>query len=146
MTVDKTFYASGFLYHPYTQKILLQQSSSLPSFMSPWSLFSTECKENEEAGGVFKHIIFDLLRVKIAAIDNIYSYFNEKTSKDHVVVYSVLEKLQDFPAKNNSVFAWFSFKDILKLHINDQVRHDIIVGQRVILASERKNRGEYTFQ
>lgn len=140
--MHKTFYASGFLYHSPTQQILLQQHFSV----SPWSLFGSAYTEKEEPEEVFKNVISKLLHIKIAIIDTVYSYFNEKTKINQVVVYSELDKLQNFSPKKGLTFAWFSFKEVRKLQISEQTKHDIVVGQRVIQASERKSRGEHTFQ
>lgn len=144
--MHKKFCASGFLYHSPTQQILLQQHLSLSSPASSWSLFSSAYTEKEEPEKVFKNVISKLLHIKITTINTVYSYFNEKTNINQVVVYTELNKLYNFTPKNELSFAWFSFKDVLKLQATEQIKHDIVVGQRVIQASERKNRGEHTFQ
>lgn len=144
--MHKTFYASGFLYHSPTQQILLQQHLSSPSSINQWSLFGSAYLEKDDPAEAFKKEIFDLLNIKIATIYPVYSYLDEKTNVNHVVVYAELENIQDFPPKEDLTFAWFSFKDVLKLQASKQTKHDIVIGQRVIQASERKNLSEQTFQ
>jgi hypothetical protein len=102
--------------------------------------------EKEEPEALFKNIIFKLLDIELGAVQPIYSYLNENTNEFQYIVYSLLSESQNFSLKNNPTFAWFSFKEILKLKISEQTKHDIIVGQRVIEAAGRKSRGEHTFQ
>jgi len=145
--MHKIFYARGFLFHSSSQQILLQQQI-LPSstLVSPWSLFNGLYKEDDKPEEVFKNVIFNLLRIKIGTIYPVYSYHNESTKTNQVIMYALLKKQQDFLPTNEATFSWFSFKEILKLPMTEQMRHDIIVGQRVIAASERKSRGEHTIQ
>lgn len=144
--VHKNFYASGFLYHPSSQQILLQQNNLTPSTSSSWLLFGGRCLEKEDPKALFENIIFELLDIKIKVVRSIYSYLNENTGESQYLVYSKLSKFQNFSSKSGLKFAWFSFKDILKLKIREQTKHDIVVGQRVIEAARRKSRGEHTFQ
>lgn len=144
--MHKKFYASGFLYHSPSQRILLQQSNSIPPTSSSWLLFGGQYLEKEDPKALFENIIFKLLDIKIKVVRPIYSYFNYTTGEFQYIVYSQLSKFQNFSSKNGLTFAWFSFKDVLKLKITEQTKHDIVVGQRVIEATERKSRGEHTFQ
>lgn len=144
--MHKRYYASGFLYHFPTQQILLQQRSpSSSNETSPWSLFGGLYGEKEQPGMVFKKIIYDLLHVKIGDIKPVYSYLNEKAGTRTTILYSEIKKFQKFSPVNGMLFAWFSFKDVLRLNIAEQTKHDIVIGQRVIHAVERKNRGEFTY-
>lgn len=142
--MHKNFYASGFLYNPYSQQILLQQQALSTTLFSPW-LFGGFYKEKEAPEIIFKNIIFDLLDIRIDAVYPVYSYFNENTSTNQIIVYSELKVFQNFSSKNGIAFVWFSFKDVAKLHIAEQIKHDIVVGQRVIDAALRKQRGEHSF-
>lgn len=144
--MHKKFYASGFLYHPPSQRILLQQNKSIPPISSSWLLFGGQYLEKEDPKALFKDIIFKLLNIEIGVVHPIYSYLNKNTGEFQYVVYSQLSKFQNFSSKSGLTFAWFSFKDVLKLKITEQTKHDIVVGQRVIEAAERKSRGEHTFQ
>src|SRR5438128_599726 len=112
--MHKKFYASGFLVHLPSQKILLQQQALNPS--APWFLFTGTFTENEEPHEVFKDIAFELLRIKIKLVHPVYTYVNENTGIHQAVMYAELDTLQNFPPKNGSAFAWFSFKDVTKLN------------------------------
>lgn len=144
--MHKNFYASGFLYHPQSQQILLQQNNSIANVSSPWLLFGGHYSEKEHPEGLFKNIILNLLDIEIGVVHPIYSYLNENNEAFQYVVYSRLNKFQNFSSKNNLNFAWFTFKEILKLKITPQTKHDIVVGQRVIEAAVRRSLGEHTFQ
>lgn len=142
----KKFYASGFLYHLPSQQILLQQQTpTLPAIASPWFLFNNSYSEREEPNEIFKNIIFDLLHIKIDNIHPVYSYVNDNTNTYQTIIYSELQEFQDFSPKNGLTFCWFSFKDVLKLYASEQIKHDIVVGQRVIDAKRRKSEGKHTF-
>lgn len=144
--MHKGFYASGFLYDSQTERILLQQHGTTISAASPWFLFEGNYEESEEPEALFKTLIHNTLNVHVASVYPIYTYFNEILEKYHSVVYATVNEAKKFSAKNNCIFEWFSFKEISKLNLTDQTKHDIIVGQRVIDAAGRKSRGEHTFQ
>lgn len=140
------FYASGFLYHPSSQQILLQQNNSISYTSSSWLLFGGLYLQKEEPEALFKNIVLKLLDIEIRIVHPIYSYLNEDTGEFQYVVYSHLNKFHNFSSKNGLTFTWFSFKEVPKLKITEQTKHDIVVGQRVIEAARRKRRGEHTFQ
>jgi hypothetical protein len=142
--MHKDFYAGGFLFNPYSEKILLQQLTGDPQLSSPWFLFGNACFEKDNPHEIFTKKIFELLNIKIKKVFFIYSYTNEFVLKKQSIVYSEVEKLQNFPSKNGYSFAWFSFKEVLKLQTTKQMKHDIVVGQRVIEAATRKKLGEYS--
>lgn len=141
--MHKDFYAGGFLFNPYSEKILLQQHTTDPQSSSPWFLFGNACFEQDSPNEIFTKKIFELLNIKIKDVFSVYSYTNEFVLKKQSIVYAEFEKLQNFPSKNGYSFAWFSFKEVLKLQITKQMKHDIVVGQRVIEAATRKKLGEY---
>ncbi|MGH7245396.1 MAG: hypothetical protein ACREGI_00495 [Candidatus Levyibacteriota bacterium] len=143
--MHKTFCASGFLFHLPSQQILLQQHLPSPSYHgSSWFLFGGKHTEKDQPEEIFQKIVEDLLDIKVSAVQPIYSYVHEETGENHVIVYAKLKKMQNFPAKKGVQFAWFSFRDVLKLQVDEQTKHDIVVGQRVIEAAGRKSRGEHT--
>ncbi|HEV2339425.1 MAG TPA: hypothetical protein VGT05_01510 [Patescibacteria group bacterium] len=141
--MHKTFYASGFLYHLPSEQILLQQDTSLYNHASHWFLFCRKYTKNENPEEVFQKIIFDFLGIEAVSVQPVYSYENEHANQ--CIFYSELEALQNFSSKNGLTFKWFTFKDVEKLKIMEQTKHDIVVGQRVINAASRKRRGEHTF-
>ena len=140
--MHKTLYASGFIYHLPTEQILLQK---LQSIVSPWILFEQIYIEHEQPETIFKDNILKLLCIKIDTVYPIYSYINETTKNNRSLFYATTEDLQEFLPKDNYMFRWFSFKEVLKIQTTEQTKHDIVVGQRVIEATERRRRGEHTF-
>lgn len=144
IVMHNDFYASGFLYHPVSQKILLQQNSSQPA-TSSWTLFGTSCQEKDDPEIILKHVISSLLGIQTKKILPVYSYANEEKNVRQYIGYAIAKTKKTISLKNDFQFAWFSFKEILKLHIDTQTKHDIVVGQRVIEAQERKRLGLHTF-
>ena len=144
--MHKGFYASGFLYHLPSGQILLQQSTLGPS--SLWSLFGKQGLYKESAEVTFQRVIYDLLHVKLplATIYPIYTYFYKDIHKEHTVVYAEAEDMQRFSSLNTVRCAWFTLKQVLKLDLLEQTRHDITVGQRVISARMRKSLGLQTLE
>ena len=143
--MHKDFYVSGFLYHRKTQQILLQQLITADSG-AEWSLFEGDCLDKETAGEAFKRIIQTHLNLELKPknIFPIYSYFHDKKGKNNFLHYAISKKLEKFPESADKAFAWFSLKQIQKLHIPNQIKQDIIVGQRVIDSAVRKSLGQQT--
>jgi hypothetical protein len=136
VVLRKTSYPHGFLYHPESQQILLQQNSSDPK--SAWTLLESA------AGGNFQQVVAKLLKLKLQteAIHPVYDYAAK--GKKHFISYAETPNLQDFPATENLSFAWFTAKQISKLCLVDQTKQDIIVGRRVIDSRVRRAAGEWT--
>lgn len=139
------FYASGFLYHQRSQQILLQQQS--PANSEPmWFLFGGEGVKKETGEETFARVINEILRLKlkITAVFPVYKYFHEEMKKDHYISYAKIGKLEKFPAGKTTVFAWFNFKQVQKLNLSQQTKHDIMVAQRVIDSATRRSLGQQT--
>jgi len=145
--MHKDFYASGFLYHPKTQQILLQQPTTADTG-TEWSLFEGESLNEETTEETFKRIIYFHLRLELKPknIFLIYSYFHDDKGKDNFIHYAIVRKLEKFPDTKKTLFSWFTFKQIQKMHISNQVKQDIIVGQRVIDSAMRKSLGQQTIE
>lgn len=123
----KNISSRGFLYHPDTHSILLQQHNPTNT-ESPWSLLA-----------------FSKLEFLKAKIHSVYDYFNEPTGENTSVSYVEVQELSDFPQEDNTIFAWFSHKEISKLkNISLQTKQDLTVGQRVIDSEARKVSGQQT--
>lgn len=139
--MHKDFYASGFLFHPRSQQILLQQQNSADT-ESVWDLFGDKRLDKETEEETFRRAIYSNLRLKLKprAIKPVYSYYREDKNKNNYICYAKVEKLEKFQNKKN-LFAWFTFKQIQKLNVSEQTRQDILVGQRVIYSSVRKRLG-----
>ena len=145
--MHKDFYASGFLYHPKSQQILLQQPNTADSG-TEWSLFEGEGLDEETAAETFKRVIFAHLRLELKPknIFPIYSYFHDNKGKNNFIHYAIVKKLETFPNTKKALFSWFTFKQIQKLRISNQIKQDIIVGQRVIDSAVRKSLGQQTIE
>lgn len=143
--VHKLSYVSGFIYYPPTQQILLHQLSLDPT-ASSWSLFGKQHDETKQPEAVFKDIVSKLLHKNFNEVYPIYSYIEESSDITHTLLYALATELEDFPPQQGHTFQWFTFKELVKLPIDEQTKHDIVVGQRVIEAAGRKERGEHTFQ
>lgn len=145
--MHKDFYASGFLYHPKSQQILLQQPNTADAG-TEWSLFEVECVGKETAVDAFKRIIHSHLHLELKPknIYPIYSYFHDEKGKTNFLHYAIVRKLETFPSTKKTIFSWFTFKQIQKLHIPNQIKQDIIVGQRVIDSAVRKSLGQQTIE
>jgi hypothetical protein len=145
--MHKDFYASGFLYHPKTQQILLQQPNTA-DLETGWSLFEGEGLKNESAQETFKRVIYLHLHLALKPknIFPIYSYFHEGKGKNNYIHYAIVRKLETFPNTKKTLFSWFTLKQIQKMHIPDQIKQDIIVGQRVIDSAMRKSLGQQTIE
>ena len=131
--VHNANYASGFLYHPSTEKILLQLTPENRD-ASLWSLFSDR-QTVEDQADFFQKIIFDQLRIllQLTAIVPIYDYMRPARRETHFIYYAEVEhddmKLRP---KRGCTVRWFTQKEIMKLSLPPQVRHDIMIGTRVI--------------
>ena len=145
--MHKDFYASGFLYHLPSKQILLQQQSTLVK-SSLWSLFGKKGLSKESPETTFQRVIYNLSHVKLplATIYPVYTYFYKDINKNHAVVYAEVENMQQFSSLNKIKCAWFTMKQALKLDLSEQTRQDITVGQRVINARMRKSLGLQTLE
>lgn len=139
--MHKKFYASGFIYHEPTGQILLQKPHILPS-TSTWTLIGAFYEESEKPEDAFKQAVKELLNIEIDKSYFVYTYFDDKMNTDKYIFYAIINEKIEYPTKNDQAFQWFTFKEILKIQASTQVKHDVVVGQRVIEAQLRKDRGE----
>lgn len=136
--MHKTFYASGFLYHPPTQQILLHQSDEDGITLST---FGVKNKGIEKPLETFKRIILQALGVELLDknIFEVYEYFNAELNSQSVVFFANVKKPSlDFELNGVDSVGWFPLKQISKLKLSNKVKQDIIVGQRVIAYLERQ--------
>jgi hypothetical protein len=144
--MHKYFYASGFLYYPPSDQILLQapKDSGSPS----WSLLGAIGASGDKPEEVFLRVIRELLQTDVTSdtIRPVYNYFHTEMKKDQHVFYAQVKTKPVLPDGLEANFAWFTDKQISKLPLSKQTRHDIIIGQRVISALERKRLGQHTFE
>jgi hypothetical protein len=143
--MHKDFYASGFLYHPNSQQILLQQQNSA-SDNPGWSLFGKKAVKDKSGEETFKQLFYEEFNIKLSKnkIKSVYYYFSKELNKDQNIYYAEVKSLHRFSKSKKNGLAWFTFKQIQKLNLSDQTKHDIIVSQRVIDSSIRKSLGQQT--
>ncbi len=141
--MHKDFYASGFLYHSRTQRILLQKEKQTDPNSSVWSLFYAKAEKDETDKDCFRRLIKSLFKIEldIKSIFSVYDYFHDDLKKNNFISYAKVKKLEDFNGKN-AEYKWFDFKETLKLKLAPQTKQDIMVMQRVINSSIRKTKGE----
>jgi hypothetical protein len=136
--MHKAFYASGFLYHPPTQQILLHQSDEDGMTLST---FGDKNKSNENAIDTFKRAILKSLALDLPNknIFEVYDYFHSGYGTHCFVFFANFRKQTlDFELNGVDTVGWFPLKQISKLKLSDKIRQDIIVGQRVISYLERQ--------
>ncbi len=139
--MHKKFYASGFIYHEPTGQILLQKPQ-LSETSSKWTMIGAFYEESEKPEEAFIQAVKELLGIQIDTPYFVYTYFDDKENTDRHIFYAIINEKSDYPPKNDQSFQWFTFKEILKIQASQQVKHDVVVGQRVIEAQLRKDRGE----
>ncbi len=134
--MHKAIYASGFLYHSPSQQILLQQTADNNNVLC---LFTGNSKNGEIATIIFQRIILQKLGITIPleSINPVYDYYYKEVSADHFIQYAEVTDTEfATELQQQGAVGWFPLQKISKLKLPDQVRHDIIIGQRVIRAAE----------
>lgn len=128
--MHKSFYASGFIYHPPTKQILLQQL--LIDNKEKLVLFRGISRNGYDPQTVFKQTIDNALKenFSLRSIRPIYDYIHEKLG-EHFIFYVEIGGIKPkiYSAKKT---AWLSLAKLSKFEMSEQTRHDIIVGERVI--------------
>lgn len=134
MSLTKKCYIGGFLYHPDSQKILLQQNRDGEKQI--WGLLGGVGERN------FHGAVTKVLKLKLhpKAVLPIYDYAFK--GEKRFISYVEVEKLVEFPATKTYSFKWFTIKEISKLPLSVQTKQDITVGRRVIDSQIRKEAGE----
>jgi hypothetical protein len=143
--MHKKFYASGFLYHSRSQQILLQQQISANK-EPMWFLFGGEGSGDDNGEEAFSRVIDDILNIKLklSAVFPVYKYFHEEMKRDNYIIYAKIGRLEKFLETKDTVFGWFNFKQVQKLNLSEQTKHDIMVAQRVIDSATRRSLGQQT--
>lgn len=133
--MHKYFYASGFIYHSPTQKILLQRTTS--SSDTSFDFFSGKGYGTDDPAAVFQKVIQDQLgiNVPLELIIPVYDYTPDDLQRKCCILYADIVNVgtpEDFEKTNNA--QWFTTKQLSKLKLPKQTEHDITIGQRVIRA------------
>mgnify|MGYP001564319494 CR=1 FL=1 len=72
------------------------------------------------------------------SIFSVYDYIDKIDRKTHLVFYGLIPQIKEFKETKEGQLSWFQFKRAFKLKFPDQVKHDIIIAQRVINAHSRE--------
>jgi len=138
--MHKSFYASGFLFEPKTQQILLYQPATKNETPALWSTVGGISRGKEDALSAFKRIAQENLktRLNLKKVYPVYDYFNNKLEKKNYVFYAEVESLKKIQPLHGGNFSWFTFKQISKLPFSKETKNDIIVAERVIKAHARE--------
>lgn len=138
--MHKAVYASGFLYHPPTQQILLQRPSDTDT-ASPWFLFTVIKRQHETLPVAFQRAIAEQLHIKLPLknIFQVYDYEDESLQARNVIHYAEVKTLgAKTKTEAGNTLQWCTIRQINKLPLSEQTRQDIVIGQRVILANQRE--------
>lgn len=143
--MHKDLYASGFLYHPRSQQILLQQSTD-PNDKQKWSLFEGKRLVDESSEEAFKRIALEILNIKLnhSSIHLVYEYFHPQMGRNQSITYAEVKTQKKLMATKGLLFGWFTFRQISRLGLSEQTKQDLTVGQRVIDSAMRKSLGQRT--
>jgi hypothetical protein len=131
--VHKPFYASGFLYHSASQKILLQQPISESE--TKLVMFREKSENGNDPVKVFQKCVENCLGISVPleAIHPIYDYVHDKLGEHFIFYVEVTDaEPKQYASKNKT--QWLPLAKLSKQNISEQTRHDIIVGERVIRA------------
>jgi hypothetical protein len=129
--VHKPFYASGFLYHSPSQQILLQQSTH--NQMVTFDLFRGKNKNGNDPKTVFRQCVEKALKTTIseASVHTIYDYVHSTLGDQYVFYVEITDQIPT-SYKTNTNPTWMLLSKLGKFTMNEQTRHDILIGERVI--------------
>lgn len=140
--MHKDFYANGFLFHSLSNQVLLQQPESPPDVVVPWSLLGGLVTDTIDPETAFKNTIKTMLGLTLDVVYPVYTYGVEAGETAHHIFYGELDQTAQFAPKQGMTFSWFTFKQVISLNTSEQVKHDIVIGQRVIDAAVRQKLGQ----
>ena len=142
--MHKGFYASGFLFNSSSQQILLQQTADT-SDGNVWGLFGRNVRNEQDTKTQFQAIFIDLFSFQLNLNDifEVYSYESPQFKNIQTIYYAEIpDEVFTIPA--NVQAEWFSFKQIQKLPLVPQAKHDIMIAKRVIESHKRRSLGLHT--
>lgn len=129
--MSKQVCVSGILFDTKKEQLLLVKQTS--SENSPWEMVCALV--SEASPQAFTSIISSKLGCTISskAIRDVYDYDDTHRKLSCYVYVSLIdsESLDIQPAEDISV-GWFTFKQIGKLPIPAQIKHDCVIAERVI--------------
>lgn len=135
-----SYHISGFLFHLKTQQILLHEiKNHNGKDNSVWTILTGEGRKKDPKIE-FKQLAKKMLGVNLPedSIFSVYDYIDKIDRKTHLVFYGLIPQIKEFKETKERQLSWFQFKKAFKLKFADQVKHDIIIAQRVINAHSRE--------
>ena len=84
---------------------------------------------------VLKKILISPPAVK--DIYSVYDYYHTTSKRIHYIYYAVVDKPNNYSPRRGNL-GWFILKQIPKLPLSDQAKHDLIISSRVINAQARQ--------
>jgi len=134
--VHNSYYASGFLFHSPSQQILLLQPTHEED--AAWGIINVSHGSTDDPLKTFASYTSRLLKTPRIDAQPVYSYVDKKSQSQHSIFFADVATRQNYPETTTFRYQWFELKDLRKLRMNDSIRHDIVVGTRVIAAGIRK--------
>ncbi len=127
--MHKSFYASGFLYHSPSQQILLQQT--IHKNLLNFSLFKGKSRNSADPKVVFQRCVEKTLGISItpSSVHTVYDYIHDT---DGVQFIFYIEVKKNIPGTG-----WILLSKLSKYSMDEQTRHDLIIGERVIRSIKR---------
>lgn len=131
-------YASGFLYHKPSGRILLQQIQQGADVS--FTMFRRKCGSGNNPRQVFRRYVeFTLKRtVADATVVQVYDYIRTGVGK-HIVFYVETADITPDTLPSGAGSEWLLLAKLSKYPMSEQTRHDIIIGGRVIRAKADKS-------
>lgn len=125
------FHASGFIYHPASGQILLQEFHSGDDVML--SLFGSASNNSADPQTVFQQCVEKALGMKVSptSIHPVYDYVHDNLG-EHYIFYVEVSEAKPVMAGTKNKAAWCPLSKLAKLNMSEQTRHDIVVGERVL--------------
>ena len=107
--VHKIFYASGFLYHPASERILLLQQKTKDNKLV-WSLLGSSSRGSETSEANFKRVVKEILKLSlpVKTVKAVYNYHHPVLKQEHYVSYAQVKKMIEFTPKKDMIFGWFT--------------------------------------
>ena len=129
--MHKSFYASGFLYHLHSRQILLRKQHSGNEVSHV--LFRGKCHKNQDPQLVFQRSLEKTLGVAISAatIRPVYDYIHEDLG-EHFIFYVEITDVTLPNYISMYQIGWLPLSKLAKYLMNEQTRHDLLIGERVI--------------
>lgn len=138
----KAFYSGGFLYNPYSKKVLLHlRDDETDHNPNTWAFFGGLSKAGETPEKTFQREMREELnaRILLSVITPLYDYLNEELNVHRYVFYvSSREVKGKLKLKEGKDLIWVAIPQALKMKLSSKTRQDLTFFQREMNAKTRK--------